>query len=91
MPSWHQDYPDSPDAVVTAVRRMPAADARARRCRPASTRASSRRCTRRGIANLYTHQAEAVAHALAGRNVVVTTPTASGKTLCYNVPVLNAS
>ena len=29
-------------------------------------------------------------HALAGRNVVVITPTASGKTLCYNAPVLNA-
>ena len=32
----------------------------------------------------------AVEHVLAGRNIVVTTPTASGKTLCYNAPVLNA-
>ena len=44
----------------------------------------------RGVDRLYTHQAEAVAHALAGRNVVITTPTASGKTLCYNAPVLSA-
>ncbi|HLH20961.1 MAG TPA: DEAD/DEAH box helicase [Chloroflexota bacterium] len=44
---------------------------------------------RRGIAALYTHQAQAVAAALAGRNVVVVTPTASGKTLCYNLPVLD--
>src|SRR5205823_7125486 len=44
----------------------------------------------RGIDQLYTHQAEAVDHALAGRHVVVITPTASGKTLCYNAPVLNA-
>src|ERR671914_48888 len=44
----------------------------------------------RGIEQLYTHQAEAFAHALAGRNVVTITPTASGKTLCYNAPVLNA-
>jgi DEAD/DEAH box helicase domain-containing protein len=44
----------------------------------------------RGIDRLYTHQAAAITHALAGRNVVVTTPTASGKTLCYNAPVLNA-
>jgi DEAD/DEAH box helicase domain-containing protein len=44
----------------------------------------------RGVAQLYTHQAEAITHALAGRHVVVTTPTASGKTLCYNAPVLNA-
>ena len=44
----------------------------------------------RGIEQLYTHQAEAFAHILAGRNVVTVTPTASGKTLCYNGPVLNA-
>ena len=44
----------------------------------------------RGIEQLYSHQAEAVDHALHGRNVVIVTPTASGKTLCYNVPVLDA-
>ncbi|MGH8678708.1 MAG: DEAD/DEAH box helicase, partial [Burkholderiales bacterium] len=44
----------------------------------------------RGIIELYTHQAEVIAHALNGHHVVVTTPTASGKTLCYNAPVLNA-
>jgi DEAD/DEAH box helicase domain-containing protein len=44
----------------------------------------------RGIEQLYTHQAEAFEHALAGRNVVTITPTASGKTLCYNGPVLDA-
>ena len=44
----------------------------------------------RGISELYTHQAEAIDHALAGRNAVVITPTASGKTLCYNAPVLHA-
>jgi DEAD/DEAH box helicase domain-containing protein len=44
----------------------------------------------RGIDQLYTHQADAIAHALAGRHVVTVTPTASGKTLCYNAPVLNA-
>jgi DEAD/DEAH box helicase domain-containing protein len=44
----------------------------------------------KGVGNLYTHQA-AVANAVhAGRNAVVVTPTASGKTLCYNLPVLNA-
>lgn len=44
----------------------------------------------RGIPSLYSHQAAATDHALAGRNVVVVTPTASGKTLCYNLPVLDA-
>jgi DEAD/DEAH box helicase domain-containing protein len=44
---------------------------------------------RRGIARLYTHQADAFVAVEAGRNAVVVTPTASGKTLCYNLPVLN--
>ncbi len=43
--------------------------------------------TRLGISDLYTHQAEAVRHVRAGKHVVVVTGTASGKTLCYNVPV----
>ena len=37
---------------------------------------------------LYSHQAQAVEAALRGRNVAVVTGTASGKTLCYNLPVL---
>ncbi len=45
---------------------------------------------RRGIERLYTHQSRAVEAALRGENVVVVTPTASGKTLCYNLPVLTA-
>jgi DEAD/DEAH box helicase domain-containing protein len=45
---------------------------------------------RRGIEAPYTHQAAAYEAATAGRNVVVVTPTASGKTLCYNLPVLSA-
>ena len=44
----------------------------------------------RGIDRLYTHQARAIREVLDGRNVIVVTPTASGKTLCYNVPVLDA-
>src|SRR5512136_2806810 len=42
----------------------------------------------RGTSPLYTHQAAAVQAALEGENVVVVTGTASGKTLCYNLPVL---
>ena len=45
---------------------------------------------RRGVARFYTHQAEAIDAARAGRHVMVATGTASGKTLCYNVPVLEA-
>ena len=44
---------------------------------------------RRGIARLYTHQADALNAARQGKNIVVVTPTASGKTLCYNLPVLD--
>jgi DEAD/DEAH box helicase domain-containing protein len=43
-----------------------------------------------GIERLYSHQREAMDHIADGRNVVVVTPTASGKTLCYNAPVLSA-
>lgn len=42
-----------------------------------------------GTSPLYTHQATGVSAALEGENVVVVTGTASGKTLCYNLPVLN--
>jgi len=45
---------------------------------------------RRGIDRLYSHQAEAVRRVMGGENVCVVTPTASGKTLCYNVPVLDS-
>ena len=44
---------------------------------------------KRGIARLYSHQAEAFDQIQAGKHVVIVTPTASGKTLCYNLPVLN--
>lgn len=43
----------------------------------------------RGLSKLYSHQAEAWDAVHAGRDIVVVTPTASGKTLCYNLPVLN--
>jgi DEAD/DEAH box helicase domain-containing protein len=43
----------------------------------------------RGVERLYDHQAEAYGLARAGQHVVVATPTASGKSLCYNLPVLD--
>ena len=43
---------------------------------------------RRGIERLYSHQAEAYEAVRRGSHLVVVTPTASGKTLCYNLPVL---
>jgi len=43
----------------------------------------------RGYLHLYSHQREAFEAARDGRHTIVVTPTASGKTLCYNLPVLN--
>jgi DEAD/DEAH box helicase domain-containing protein len=78
------------DAIVTATRRLPAVPASYAPF-PAGTDPRLRAAlAARGIEQLYTHQAEAFAHALAGRHVVTITPTASGKTLCYNGPVLDA-
>jgi DEAD/DEAH box helicase domain-containing protein len=84
------DRRDSPDEWVTAIRRL---EARPAQYAPFPEALDS--CLRevleaRGIDQLYTHQAQAIEHVLARRHVVITTPTASGKTLCYNAPVLNA-
>ena len=44
----------------------------------------------KGIERPYIHQSQAIEAALRGQDFVVVTPTASGKTLCYNLPVLDA-
>ncbi|GAG58531.1 unnamed protein product, partial [marine sediment metagenome] len=44
----------------------------------------------KGISKLYSHQASALESIKNKKNVVVVTPTASGKTLCYNLPVLDS-
>ena len=62
----------------------------ARPSRRGWTRGSSRAWRTAGITSLYSHQAEAVEAVHAGEDVVVVTPTASGKTLCYTLPVLQA-
>lgn len=41
-----------------------------------------------GIESLFTHQAEAYTEIRKGRDVLITTPTSSGKTLCYNLPII---
>ncbi|MGH9348865.1 MAG: DEAD/DEAH box helicase [Vicinamibacterales bacterium] len=84
------DRPDTPDGWITAARRLPARAAEYAAFPDGIDERLRATLRARGIDDLYTHQAEAIAHALAGRHVVITTPTASGKTLCYNAPVLSA-
>jgi DEAD/DEAH box helicase domain-containing protein len=76
--------------VLTAVRRFPARKAEFAEW-PGWVRAELRSAyASKGIARPYSHQAAAAEAVHAGKNVVIVTPTASGKTLCYNLPVINA-
>ncbi|HEX2034861.1 MAG TPA: DEAD/DEAH box helicase [Chloroflexota bacterium] len=77
-------------ANVTAWRFTPPQEARYGEWPARLDRRLVQALEQRGIHKLYTHQATAVEAALDGKDVVVVTATASGKTLCYNLPVLQA-
>jgi DEAD/DEAH box helicase domain-containing protein len=77
-------------AAVTALRRFPARPARTVPVPEAVDPRLAEALRSRGIEALYTHQAAALAVLAKGGHCVVVTPTASGKTLCYNLPVLQA-
>ena len=70
------DRPDSPEAWVTAVRRLAPRAAEYAPFPEGLDERLRRVLAGRGIEQVYTHQAAAVSHTLAGRNVVITTPTA---------------
>ena len=70
-------------------RELPAADARYGEFPPNTDPRLVRGLADRGIERLYSHQARALEVAREGKSFVVVTPTASGKTMCYNVPVLS--
>ena len=78
------------DEVLTAVRQIPAREAKFRPVPGWVTSALCEAYRLKGIQELYSHQAVTAGLVHDGKNVVVVTPTASGKTLCYNLPVLNA-
>lgn len=79
-----------PESPIRAVRRLPARPGEFEPV-PETVHAALRDVlAKRGIERLYTHQAEAFRRIASGSNVVVVTPTASGKTLCYNLPVFNS-
>ena len=78
-----------PDSPIRAIRRTPA---RAGEYAPFPETLNPKLrevLAARGIEKLYTHQALACEKVRSGENVVIVTPTASGKTLCYNLPVLD--
>jgi DEAD/DEAH box helicase domain-containing protein len=78
------------DEVLTAVRHIPAREAKFRPLPAWVTSALSGAYQEKGIRELYLHQAATAERVHEGKDVVVVTPTASGKTLCYNLPVINA-
>jgi DEAD/DEAH box helicase domain-containing protein len=81
---------DQTSDIITAVHRLPAREAQWAPM-PDWVRPELAEVYRaKGIGQLYSHQAEAADRVRRGNNVVIVTPTASGKTLCYNLPVLNA-
>src|SRR3982075_1015818 len=81
---------DHTGEILTAVRHFPAREAQWAEfpawVHPGLVSANAAK----GIRRRYTHQAAAAEAVHSGKNVVIVTPTASGKTLCYNLPVLNA-
>ncbi len=80
----------SPDIArsIVASRRLPALPARFAAFPPDLEPGLRAALASRGWSGLYTHQAQAWDAVRAGQDTVVVTPTASGKTLCYNLPIL---
>jgi DEAD/DEAH box helicase domain-containing protein len=74
---------------VTAVRHFPAREPRTAPFPASLPPRLAEILKARGFASLYTHQARAFDLAREGKSLVVVTPTASGKTLCYNLPILS--
>ena len=77
------------DSPITAIRRQEARQAKFVELPEAIDPRLREALASREITRLYSHQAEAFERIAAGENIVLPTPTASGKTLCYNLPVLN--
>jgi len=80
---------EEPNSPIRAIRHQPARPGQFDDMPEEVPAALRKVLEKRGIRQLYTHQAAAVRTLAAGGNAVVVTPTASGKTLCYNLPVLN--
>ncbi len=84
-----REWMANPDSPVRAIRHEPAKEGKFAGMPESLDPLLRRTLEERGIRKLFSHQAEAFRLIEQGKNVVVVTPTASGKTLCYNLPVLN--
>src|ERR1700728_1344194 len=78
------------DEVLTYIKHIPAREAEFRPVPPWVRPELAAAYRAKGIDRLYSHQAAAAELARATKDFVVVTPTASGKTLCYNLPILNS-
>jgi DEAD/DEAH box helicase domain-containing protein len=81
---------DHTGEILTAIRHFPAREAQWADFQAWVHPDLAAAYAAKNIRRLYTHQGAAAEAVHAGKNVVIVTPTASGKTLCYNLPVLNA-
>ncbi len=84
------DWLDTPDIAetITAIHRVEPAEGTFAPYPESVHPALVTALQARGIDRLYAHQAEAIASALRGEDTVLVTPTASGKSLCFHLPVL---
>jgi len=88
MPTFPAFAPANFQGDVTLDHVIPASDARFAPLPDDLRPELARALAARGMERLYSHQADAYNAVRRGRHLVVVTPTASGKTLCYNLPVL---
>ena len=77
------------DSPVATIRKLPARDARWVDFPSEIDGRLREALASKGIERLYTHQAQSWVRIANGKHAVIVTPTASGKTICYNLPVLN--
>ncbi len=75
---------------IVHIERLPAHEASYQQLARGLPRELVTKLHRQGVHRLYSHQAQAIDASREGYHVIVTTGTASGKTLCYNIPVLDA-
>ena len=80
---WYQEQ-------IVHVEQAPTRSARTRELDPPLDERLSDRLQALGVSDLYSHQADAIEKLRDGTNVIVATPAASGKSMCYNLPVIEA-